>query len=87
MIVILCNSFQQAKEAFDLWVEYLEEISNYNQCEIKEIIKSCLRITMDDDLTYIFIDYRVKEWYQKMKPDFVEVAEFMEGIDYGYFSY
>lgn len=76
MIVVLCNSFEDSKKAFEIFLNYL----NWECCVIKENYEACYCVETDDDLRYIFIDYRMKNIFDKMTPDFLDVEEFFEGL-------
>lgn len=76
MIVVLCNSFEEVKDAFDIFLDFLE----WDCCEIQKIYHACYCVETDDDLRYIFIDHRMKNLFKNMAPDFLDVEEFFEGI-------
>ena len=76
MIVILCDSFDDAKEVFEIFLEYL----NRECYVIKQNFKACYCVETDDDLRYIFIDYRMRNIFKDMTPDFLDVEEFFEGL-------
>lgn len=79
MIVILCNSWQDAKDAYDCFIDFLERCVSY--CIRKTYNSSCC-IETDDDLRYIFVDHRFKNLFYKIdKPDTLDVVEFFEGIE------
>ena len=46
MIVILCDSFDDAKEAFEIFLDYL----NWECYVIKQNFKACYCVETDDDL-------------------------------------
>ena len=76
MIVILCDSFDDAKEAFEIFLEYL----NWECYVIKQNFEACYCVETDDDLRYIFIDYRMRNIFKDMTPDFLDVEEFFENL-------
>lgn len=76
MIVVLCDSFENAKEAFEIFLDYL-----YWECyPIKQKFETCYCVETDEDLRYIFIDYRMRNIFKSMTPDFLDVEEFFEGF-------
>lgn len=85
MIVILCNSFEEVQDGYDAFVSFLEE---YEPFSIKETHNAAYCVDTDDDLRYVFIDYRFeKMFYRFNEPvDTIELEEFFEGIDEFYFS-
>lgn len=77
MIVILCNSFSDAQEAYDIFITYLEEICLFS---IKNTYDFCNCVETDDDLRYIFVDYRMEKLFCTITPDILTIDEFFEGI-------
>lgn len=85
MIVILCNSFETAKDGFEAFLGFLEE---YEPQSISKVFKASYCVETDDDLRYIFVDRRFKPLFQTFdKPDEIELEQFFEGIDDFYFGY
>lgn len=78
MIVILCNSFEEAIHCFYIFLEFLEETSVWNS-QIKRVFDAAYCIETDDDLKYVFVDYRFEKLFDKA--DCIDVDEFFEGID------
>lgn len=83
MIVVLCNSFEEVKSAFNDFMGFLE---HFEPNAISRTFESSYGVETDDDLKYIFVDYRFKNLFLKDKPDYVEMDEFFEGIDEFYFG-
>lgn len=85
MIVILCNSFQEAQDSFDVFMDFLE---TYEPFSISKEFRHSYCVETDDDLRYIFIDYRFKSLAKKFDDviDYVDLDEFLEGIDEYYFG-
>lgn len=77
MIVILCDSFYDACEAFLVFWEYVEFGLGENIVNVWES-ENCLET--DDNLRYIFIDYRWEPAFRKMTPDIIDIEEFFEGL-------
>lgn len=77
MIVILCDSFTDAQEAYDIFVNYLEEMIPF--C-IRRTYKHCCCVETDDDLRYIFIDHRFVKIFRSITPDILDIDEFFDGI-------
>lgn len=77
MVVILCDSFYDAREAFLTFWDYVEIGLGENIVNVWEY-ENCLET--DDNLRYIFIDYRWLSVFLGMKPDVLDVEEFFEGF-------
>lgn len=77
MIVVLCDSFQDAQDAFDVFVQFLEEVEPFS---ILEVYENCLCVDTDDDLRYVFVDYHLANEFSKMTPDILDADEFFEGL-------
>ena len=88
MIIILCESFLDARDAFDIFVSFLERVAVFN---IVEVDTYQLAIYTDDDLRYIFMDYRTYDIFEsELKTDDVTTIEhFFEGLCeyYGFSDY
>lgn len=84
MIVILCNSFQEAQDGFDIFMNFLE---TYEPFSIFKVFESAYCVETDDGLRYIFVDYRFRPLFHKFdNPDEMNLDEFLEGIDEFYFG-
>lgn len=80
MIVILCNSFDDVKDGYNIFLDYLENIDPWS---IKRELKASYCVETDDDLRYVFIDYRFKNLFKTFgTPDFIDLDEFLEGLFY-----
>lgn len=77
MIIVVCNSYQDACDAFDIFSSFCER---YEPFMLVETDKYSLRCVADDDLIYIFIDYRFKDALNVSKADVIEVDEFFEDL-------
>lgn len=75
MIVVLCSSFEEAQFAYDIFVEFLEENYPWN---IKQLYDAAYCVETDDDLKYVFVDYRFEHLFNKS--DVMDMGEFFEGI-------
>lgn len=83
MILILCNSFEDVQDGYDAFVQFLEDNEPWS---IRKTYNSSYCVETDDDLRYIFIDYRMKNLFFNFdKPDVIELEEFFEGIEDYYF--
>lgn len=78
MIVVLCDDFQQANDAFDVFVQWLQDEHPWN---IKNVNIHALRVETDDDLIYTFIDCRYARSLEKYWQDMIDVDLFFEGIE------
>lgn len=78
MIVILCDNYKDAITAFNVFLDCIK----YNT--LSSVIKcwpeACCLET-DDDLRYIFIDYRFKNLFNRHTPDFIDVEDFFMDLD------
>lgn len=84
MIVILCNSFDEAKDGFSRFMDFLE---TYEPFSISKVFEYSYCVETDDDLRYIFVDRRFKSLFHGFcKPDEVDMEEFFEGLDEYYFG-
>lgn len=78
MIVILCNSFEEAQDGYDMFVSFLEENEPWY---IRTTYDASYCVETDDDLRYIFVDYRFEALFKTFdNPDVIEMDEFFEGI-------
>lgn len=85
MIVILCNSFEDAQDAYEDFIAFLEL---YEPLAIKKRFDPAYCVETDDDLRYIFVDYRFEKLFLNFDtPDYVDAEEFFEGIDEYYFGF
>ena len=75
MIVIFCESFTEAQEAYDLFINMLEE--NNPLC-VLAADPYMLTVDTDDDLRYVFIDYRLLDLFERLTPDILDVDRFFE---------
>lgn len=82
MVVVLCNSFDEAKEGFYRFLNFLQENEPIFGTCISKVFKHSYCIETDDDLRYIFVDHRLQNlFYGFDKPDIIEIEEFFEGIE------
>ena len=75
MIVIFCGTFTDAQDAFDLFVHMLEMECPWT---ILEADPHMLSVWTDDDLQYVFIDYRLLDLFERLTPDILDVDQFFE---------
>lgn len=84
IIVILCNSFEEAQDGYDIFVSFLEK---YEPWSIRNTFNASYCVETDDDLRYIFVDHRLKSsFYTFDRPDEIWLEDFFEGIDEYYFG-
>lgn len=84
MIVILCDSYKDAQDYFDIFLDFLE----YSiPCGIKKLYEACQCVITDDDLGYIFIDRRMEDVFINLKDpsDIIDVDEFFQDCEISYF--
>lgn len=79
MIVVLCPSFPEAIDAFYMFLKMLQEIEPWR---IQYIYDACYCVEMDDNLRYIFTDYRRKGIYRNTCADYISMDEFFD-LEYG----
>lgn len=77
MIVVLCDKWQDACDAFDIFCAFCER---YEPFMIKESDEFSLRAISDDDLVYIFTPYWMRPIFEGQTPDIMEADEFFEGL-------
>lgn len=83
MIVVLCNSFREAQDAFADFMDFLEKNEPLSITNVFEY-SYCVEI---DHLRYIFVDYRFGNMFKKFdRQDCVDKDEFFEGLDEYYFG-
>lgn len=80
MIVILCKSYFDAIEDFRYYLSIL--MQNATEWIIQRIWYNENCVETDDDLRYIFVDYRYRPLFEKMGADFITSDEFFEDIQY-----
>lgn len=85
MIVILCNSFEDAQNGFARFLHFLKM---FEPASISRVFSYSYCVETEDDLRYIFVDYRFKNLALTFDEgiDYVEMDEFFEGIDDFYFK-
>lgn len=79
MIVILCDSWQDACDAYDIFVSFLE---CYEPMSIVETNNFMNGVLMDDDLRYTFVDINYLRIFEDLAEDvpmdILERVEFFE---------
>lgn len=80
MILILCASLLEAQDSFDLFIDYLERNEPWS---IKEVWTHELCIETDENLRYIFINRKMRPYYEYLRPDVVDVTELFKGYIFG----
>lgn len=88
MIVILCDSFQDAQDSYWLFLEYIEEtMPSYS---IIRAIDAALLIDTDDDIRYMFVSWRYQgSLFEDQNVEFIEKEVFFEDLysDEKYFEF
>ena len=80
MIVILCDTFDDAIDSFDIFVSYLEE---HDPWCIRKVYEPSYCVETDDDLRYIFVDFRMVKYF-KFTDDIYGVDEFFDRLNCGF---
>lgn len=78
MIIIMCDSYEQAEKLFSLFLDFLDQ--NEPQF-IKKIFFASPCVEMEDGLKYLFIDWHYREWFEGFCYDFIDADEFFYGVD------
>lgn len=76
MIVILCDTWQEAIDGFDIFMQFLEEQIPWS---IKRVWEACYCVETDDDLKYLFTHYKMSNVFDTL--DLVNYDKFVEGLD------
>lgn len=79
MIVILCKTWQEALDTFDVFMQFLEENSLWS---IQRVWEHCNCVETDEDLKYLFTHYRMAPKFNQA--DLVDVDQFLEDLDLYY---
>lgn len=83
MIAILCDSFEETQDAFDVFVSFLEK---NDSCSIKSIDDASYCVETDDDLKYVFADYRFESLFRTFEcVDIINENDFFQNIEECYF--
>lgn len=79
MVVILCDSWKDVRDCYDLFITFLEENDSY---AIKETDNSGFGVFLEDDLWYVFTCYQLEGVMKKNVPnaDFVDEQSFFESV-------
>lgn len=78
MVVVLCDDYRDAEEAFRAWVTFLQTPP---VDEISNIDKYSLRVETSDGQAYVFIDYRFKNVFERKSVIFETIGEFLNLYD------
>lgn len=82
MTVIICNSFDQSRDAFSLFMDFLEKFDCFL---IREVYEYSYSVETVENIRYIFADYRLENMFRNHGvSDFIDVEQFFEGIPYYY---
>lgn len=77
-IVVLCPDLQTAKDSFDIFVSYVDELWPLDSsCMIDEY--ACIVETYHG-MRYIFCNESMQDVYRCISDDFMWYEEFLEGI-------
>lgn len=84
MVLVLCDSFKEAQDAFSDFMTFLERC---DPLSIFKVFEYSYCVETDDNFRYIFIDRRLKSLFHTFdSPDEVEMPEFFEIIDRYFFG-
>lgn len=76
IIVVLCDSFQDAKDGYDICVSWFEENEPF---ALKATYDSCWCFETDDDYRFIFVYYKMKSIFDTFKcVDFISLEELLK---------
>lgn len=73
MIVVLCETFEEAQLSYHVYLDYLSEVMPW---VIKRIFGKCFCVETDDNLRYIFIHKGFSSVFEKLNPDFIDRDDF-----------
>lgn len=82
MAIILCDSYKIACKAFKLFMQFLED-NEPMEIQWRFDSENCVQLV--EGLRYIFIDRRFIRVFDNMKPDYEEVDDFFDAINWLYF--
>lgn len=74
MIAVLCPSFYDAKQNF------YQFLSMLNSWEIEKVFYHSYCVETDENLRYIFVDYRMRKIFEEIRSDIISVDEFFDKI-------
>lgn len=81
MVVVLCDTFQAAQDAYDCYVSFLE---SYDPFLIAKTYDSCNCVLTTEDIYYIFVVYWIQscsKWaFDPAKNDFVDEGTFFDNL-------
>lgn len=82
MIVVLCPSFYEAQADFEIFLKMM--IDEYGEESVVDASRASYYVDTDDDLRYIFVDYRYEPLFRKMNGpiDIVKSDEFFDDLIY-----
>lgn len=78
IVVILCDSWQDAEDSFDVFTYYL---SVYEPESVRSINEACLCVETDSDLRYIFTDARMQGVFEDITVDFIDSGSFFDTLN------
>lgn len=86
MMVILCNSFDDAKDKFAIFMDYLE---TFESEIISNVFEYSYCVEIDDRMRYIFVDYRFENLFVNMENENIDILSSDEFFDslYEYYEY
>lgn len=77
MIYILCPSYQDAQDAFDCFVDYIEHNAPW---ELSWVHPAGNLVVTDDDLKYVFIYHRYYPIVHKKEDEAIDMDDFFNDI-------
>lgn len=77
MIFILCPSYLDALDAFDVFVDYMEHNEPW---ELKTVHSYANMVITDDDLRYVFIYKGYAPIFDDGKADLIDMDQFFNDI-------
>lgn len=81
IIVILCDSFQDAEDAYDMFMDFLEATEPWT---ITKEDQYGLMVDTDSDLRYIFTEAKYLFMFDTDNDEILSIDEFFEGLPYFY---
>lgn len=84
-IVVLCDTYQDASDAFDCFVDYMEYLEPW---EIRKAFGYCNCIELEEDLRYLFVYHKCVDLFlDKPGYEIISCEEFFETFNDLYEEY
>lgn len=84
MIVILCDNWEDAQMGFQIFLDFLENLIDFEGWGINEEILKVFESSFGlktNYLTYIFTHFKMKSQFERMNPEYVDADDFFNEPD------